>query len=145
MPRTIACASTLKSLPEGLVSQRYVYTNRRELSKSLSLELCVCLKLPTSTHLIEVSGELVGVGFEPGKTEIKVRANSTGDVVTVAATPSEVDAALSLRGSQITALAVVEPQRSRLLRLGAFSSMNQGDRLDYVFRTWSETLHRLAQ
>jgi hypothetical protein len=136
----------LKALPDGLVSQRYIYTNAAgNVIQEFELGTVRVPETTVSTHLIEATGELVGAGFEPGKTEIKVRANSTGDVVTIAATATEVDEALALRGNQITILAVVEPHRSRLLRLGPFTPMEQGARLDYVFRRWAETLHRLAQ
>ena len=97
-------------------------------------------------NLIEFEGLLVGFGFEPGRTEIKVRA-TTGDRVTVAATTEQIEVALNLRLNHVHVLAVAEKTKTRLLRLAteAHEPPDPAARLDLVFRQWTDLLARLAQ
>jgi hypothetical protein len=71
----------LKSLPVGLTRQTYIHRSAGAEVRTIEVGSMSIAETPVRTHLVELAGVLVGVGFEPGRYEIKVRAN-TGELVT---------------------------------------------------------------
>jgi hypothetical protein len=138
----------LRSLPKGLSRQTYVHrAEDGSVRKEINLSAVAITEPRRSSYLLAVEGELVGLGFEPGHTEIKIRA-VTGDLVTLAATSAQVEQALDLRLSGIHALAVVDINgKTRLLRVGRQvpSERDPRDRTQQLFQTWNGLLERLSQ
>lgn len=138
----------LNSLPEGLTQQRYVH---RSLDGTVRGEVSVSsmtvAEERTTPVLIEVTGLLVGFGFEPGRGELKVRA-STGELATFNADPSQVERGLNMRLSDVVALGVSENGgRPRLLRLDTLDRkpMPPDVRAKALIKQWDGLLQRLAR
>lgn len=136
--------SFLRALPDGLSRQQYVQTRSDGTTQQVELGAVRVPESPESPHLVDVIGEIVGVGFEPGRNEVKLKA-FTGETITMSATPEQVDAAIQTRGAEIAVLGVVQGSRIRLLRLGAGRQLSADERLAHVFGTWNSVLARLAQ
>jgi hypothetical protein len=135
----------LKKLPAGLHTQRYVHRNADgEVIREVDLGRVQIVESPVGPHLLEISGEIVGVGFEPGKLEVRMKGVS-GDHLTLSASAEQVEEALALRGNQVVALAVTESTRTRLLRFNAAPPLPSAERIQFIFSHWRETMHRLAQ
>jgi hypothetical protein len=134
----------LQSLPVGLSAQRYVHERSDGSVQDIELGKVRLAESISAAYLVRVAGELVGVGFEPGRSEVRIKT-SNGDTFSMAATSAQVDEALTLRSTAIHAIAVVQPPRARLLRFGDRVPGDPKSRADYVFDTWSEVLKRLAQ
>jgi hypothetical protein len=135
----------LGALPEGLTKQKYTHTDADgRVRREIDLGAVDVAPSKVSAHLIEVIGEIVGVGFEPGRNEVKVKSIG-GDVVSFSATLEHIETALSLRGTGVKALGVVEPARVRLLRFGDSPEFSPDARLNYVFSTWAGVLAELAK
>jgi hypothetical protein len=137
----------LQALPPGLAEQRYVFRRADgSVVREIQIGRMAIAQPMRSPYLAEVSGVLVGLGFEEGRSEVKVRA-SNGELVSAAATPEQVEEALGLRLRQVELLAVVEQTRMKLLRLSevSLSPPDEATRTRYVFETWDELLKRLAK
>jgi hypothetical protein len=140
----------LRSLPEGVTRQTYVQ-RRQDGSTVIEVDLGeVHLREQAqvaTSHLIQVIGEIIGVGFEPARNEVKVRAFS-GEAVTLSASSEQVSEAIAMRGSEVACLGVVDHNgRMRLLRLGGAPErlLDAAARAEYVFNRWNGVLTRLAQ
>ena len=138
----------LSALPPGLVKQKYELSdNGHALHAPVIIEQVTLVdpSLANLPHIIAFSGNIVGVGFQPGTSEVRVRTTD-GTSMTLLASAPLVDRALDLRGHTVDGLAV-KGKDSRLLRLasesGAFVPTEQG-REEYVFNRWETLLRRLA-
>jgi len=99
------------------------------------------LELP---HLCEVVGNIVGVGFDPGRNEVRLKYADRQ--LTLSATASQVDRALLLRHAEVRILAMISEPHSRLLRIqDAETEWSIPPREDAVFKRWDGLLGRLAQ
>lgn len=137
----------LKALPSGLSEQKYRYrSSDGELRREVQIAAMALAEATQAPHLVELDGVLVGVGFEQGKSEIKLRA-LTGELVSLSATPDQVERAIELRLQSVQALAVAEPSKTRLLRLAVepATAMPPDERARFVFATWGPLLELLAR
>lgn len=103
--------------------------------------------IPNLPFLIEFVGSVVGVGFEPGTSEVRIRTEENENLRLLA--PMElVEQALDHRGDAVCGLAV-RGRDTRLIRLAAadehpFVLTPELERA-YVFDRWDSLLRRLAQ
>jgi hypothetical protein len=101
----------------------------------------------TPTFIQEVVGDIVGVGFEPGRDEVRLRADPTS--FNCVATSDQVDKALELRGTPVRALLIQADNKTRLLRLGRPDDPpfvpSEEDVEQHLFKRWHELLTRLAK
>ncbi len=146
----------LQALPPGITRQTYQLHQNGTLLKQVSFSSVDLPLLPADLpYLCEYIGRIVGVGFEPGRTEVRVRteeeAHETGPakpprVATLAATSKQVDTALELRHSQVRAIAVCHGDERRLLILQDVSlPLRCSSRETIVFERWRGLLERLAK
>jgi hypothetical protein len=95
-------------------------------------------------YLSEIIGRVIGVGFEPGKSEVVFK--SKDKQVTIPATAQQVESALKYRATEVRALILRHGDQSRLLRLeDAALPRYRADPETYVFKKWDGLLRRLAQ
>lgn len=136
----------LRALPVGVYRQLYVlHQNGHELKRVDIGGMTISDALSDLPYLAEVHGRIVGVGFEPGKNEVRIKSDD-GHQLTLAATALHVDNALELRSAPIRAIAVMQESGSRLLRLQAASlGWSVPGRDEAVFARWDGLLRRLAQ
>jgi len=146
--RNVGVRKYLHSLPAGVRRQTYtLHDNGRVLHEPVVIEDMDLQDVPEDLpYLRELNGNIVGVGFDPGKNEVRIKDES--DQLHLAATATQVETALELRHAEVRALAVITKQ-GRLLRLQkadapAFSATS--DFLEkHIFQRWDILLRRLAE
>ena len=144
--KNAAVRKYLRALPAGVYRQIYVlHQNGRELKRVELGNMALSDLLSDLPYLMEISGRIVGVGFEPGKNEVRIKSDD-GRQLTLSATALHVDNALNLRNATIRALAVIEETGSRLLRLqDQATGWTVPSREEAVFARWDGLLRRLAR
>lgn len=148
-PRNSTVRKYLEALPHGLRRQIYELSeNGNAIHEPVIIEAIeLASEVPTLSlpFLTELAGDMIGVGFEPGKNEVRIKT-TTANVLQ--ASTSQVDAAIELRGEPVRALAVVSKQ-SRLLMLSAQNAppfKPNADQIEYyVFGAWDGLLRKLAE
>ncbi len=97
--------------------------------------------------MFDVVADLVGVGFEPGRSEVRIRLN--GAPMAFPATDEQVERAIALRGGQVRVVGIRGAGRNRLL--GLFGASEETVVLrgkaaeDLVFERWNGLLRMLAK
>lgn len=138
----------LEVLPKGLTQQTYVALNHDgAVRRSADIGAVTIADPRRAPHLVELEGVVVGVGFEPGRNEVKVRAAS-GELMTFSASESLVGRALELRLQHVNVLAVHdESTRVRLLRVATTEKRppTPDQRLEAIVAKWGGLLTRLAR
>ncbi len=136
----------LRALPVGVYRQTYVlHHNGHEFKRVELHSMALSDLLSDLPYLAELSGRIVGVGFEPGRNEIRIKSDE-GRNFTLSASALQVDNALELRSSPIKALAVMQEGGSRLLRLqAAGAGWSMPSREEAIYGKWNALLGRLAQ
>ena len=137
----------LAALPAGVTAQRYsVYGDTAEVRSIDVGRVQLAEALPDVPFLSRVVADIVGVGFEPGKTEVRLRTEA--GAMTCSATTEQVELALQLRNTKVQAM-VVSAKKTRLLwikshdaPLPAFSAQQQDELL---FGKWDDLLAKLAR
>lgn len=143
--RNTAVRNYLRSLPKELTLQDYkLHENGRaidhvELGSVLLLDE-IDEPLPA---IIRWRGRVTGVGFEPGKFEVKIEGND-GMQVAALATESQVADALRMRSEDVEALTLTTASGSRLLSIESGSMRVKRPNLDDIFAKWAETFRALA-
>ncbi len=140
----------LQDLPQGLTKQVYSVTDGQGTNLRMPVEIADVhlTDIPrTAPNICRHYGNIIAIGFEPGKTEVRVK-RLDGKTVTFAATPDQVQTAWELRDVQVKALSVYKGQH-RLLKL------QQAEEEDFevtpeavnthIFQRWDNVLRRLAQ
>lgn len=135
----------LQSLPTLLTHQSY---KLHENGRSIKFVEIGTMNLPEAPidlpYLSEITGRIVGVGFEPGKPEIRVKSDDAQ--VTISATPKQVDKALEYRNSEVHVLFLKHGIKSRLMTLRDTSMPRiHGSTDEFIFKKWNTLLMRLAQ
>jgi len=136
----------LQSLPTLLTHQTYVlHENGREIKRLDFGSMHLPEMPPELPYVVEIIGRVIGVGFDPGRSEVRFKAKE--EQVTVPATPVQVQKALDYRSAEVRALILRHgPFKSRLLKLeDATLPRTRGDRETYIFKKWDGLLQRLAQ
>jgi len=135
----------LQSLPKGITQQNYWLRQNGTLLKHVSFGEALLPEIPSDIpYIARYLGNIVGVGFEPGRPEVKLKTEDR--TVTLAATSEQVDRALLLRDLKVRAIAVVEGNVERLLIVqDAQLPLNHSTREIAVYQRWEGALKRLAQ
>ena len=103
--------------------------------------------LTEGPYLIEITGNVIGVGWDRGKHFVKVKdSDSSASEVTLNATARQVDVALEHREAFVRVLALVNAAGKKLLRIQqAHESRVLLAPNAFVFDKWRELMARLAQ
>lgn len=134
----------LSSLPRELTAQRYnLHENGRPIKRVEIGKVHLAECPPTIPFVVEMQGRVIGVGFDPGKPEVRLKGQDAP--LTVSATEEQVDKALALRRVDVRAIVLRHGTMARLLRIEKSSiPMDLGDREEIVYRKWDGLLRRLA-
>jgi hypothetical protein len=135
----------LESLPSGITNQTYRVNRDGTTLREVSIGAIAIAQVPADLpYLAEYVGFIVGVGFEPGNPEVRIKTDKT--TVTLAGTSQQVDTALELRNSSVRGIAVVQGNSRRLLILQESDMpINRSSRETAIFGRWDGVLRRLAQ
>ncbi len=144
--KNISVRNYLQSLPTLLTRQVYeLHENGRSI-KRIEFGSMRLPELPTELpYVVEIIGRVIGVGFEPGRPEVRLKSEE--EQIIVPATSEQVDKALEFRSTKVRALILKHGSfRTRLLKIEDDSLPRfRGDRETYVFKRWDGLLRRLAQ
>ncbi len=148
-PRNAMVRRFLKSL-EGYVSAqdyRLVVGDREVKSVRLGIPRLVADEIAYDLpNLLPIRGCIVGVGFEPGATEVRIRAE--GHTMTCVASPAQVEDALAVRGGDIVAL-VLTGKRPSLMWIRPADAVDRfadpTRRTQAIFSRWGGLLRRLSE
>jgi len=135
----------LRSLPRGIARQDYSLHRNGAVLKHVSFGEALLPELPPELPYIgQHSGEIVGVGFEPGRPEVRMKTD-TG-TLTLVATSEQVEAALRLRHLKVRAVTLVQGSLHRLLVLQESNlPLARLSREEAIYDRWQTVLKRLAQ
>ena len=136
----------LKALPPGITNQKYSLHSNGNMLREVEFGEINLPEIPAELpFLIRCTGKIIGVGFEPGKGEVRVKTGNNC-TLTFSANDKQVDSALDLRYSEIRAVGVVQGATHRLLILQASHlPIFHSTRETAVFDRWDGVLRRLAQ
>jgi hypothetical protein len=145
--RNGAVRNYLRALPPMLRHQVYEYTNGAA-TKRVEVGAIDLTALPPDLPVLkEMEGHLVGVGFEPGKPEVRIKTDTMTTSLT--SVPEAVDRALELRNDKIRTLSVHVASRARLISLNRSSDPRfvfSADAVEkHIFGRWDALLERLAK
>lgn len=140
----------LRSLPSGLTSQTYTAVRNGGEPRTITIGAVSLTELHDMPYLKAFAGSIIGVGFEPGKNEVRFRVpeGERPRQIALEATLTQVERALELRGSSVKGIALFAKQ-SRLLRLRAAAEPDHRPTMEdcqkHIFERWGVLLQRLAR
>jgi hypothetical protein len=135
----------LHSLPTLLTRQHYRLHENGRAIKEVTVGMMSLPDAPTELpFLIEIVGRIIGVGFEPGRAEVRVKSED-GTQATVPATAKQVQQALDHRSSVVRLLVLKNGLKTRLLRMEDTELPRfRPDPEKYLFVKWDNLLKKLA-
>lgn len=135
----------LQSLPSTLTKQKYnLHENGRHIKSVEIGPMSISQSVDELPCLAQAVGRIVGVGFEPGRPEVRIK--SEDNQITIPATAKQVERALEFRAVDVKAVWLKNGPKSRLLKLYDVSLPGfHPDPEVYVFAKWNALLTRLAQ
>lgn len=148
IPRHKRVRRFLDSLPGGVRQQRYTQWRNGQQVRAVEIGEVVLAQTGQAPRLLELEGEVTGLGFEPGRAEVRLLSGERR--YTCAATSEQVEKALSLRGEPVRAMLLLRGQRSvRLLWIRRASErtpeLSLKEEVDRVAAQWDEALRELAK
>jgi hypothetical protein len=147
-PANYSVRKFLSTLPSGVHRQVYELHDNGTTRKRIELGEIKILELPQDLPILrEIEGNIVGVGFEPGRSEVRVKTE--GMTTSLSAQPDVVDRALSIRHDRVRAMSIHVGGRARLisLELASKKRMEFTPEIveEHLFGRWNDVLARLAQ
>lgn len=138
----------LESLPPVLTAQEYwLFVDGTEKQHITLGAISLTTELNAIPYLMELRGPVIGVGFAPGPSFVRVKASEDGSEVTFACEKEHVESALELHAQgEVRVLGLVRDGNKRLLRIQAVNEPRvRLDEKTWIFERWNGVLARLAQ
>lgn len=147
-PANWAVRKYLSLLPAGLHRHVYEVYDDGKATKRIEVGDVKLPEVPEEFPFIrEVVGNVVGVGFEPGRSEVRIKGE--GPPTAFDAEPTQVETALELRHENVRSLGVHANKHTRLLRLNraneARVALSPEMVEEHIFKKWSGVFARLAK
>ncbi len=138
----------LTSLPRAVHRQVYELHENGTTKKRVEIGDINLTEVPGEfPSLRELDGSVVGVGFEPGKSEVRMKSESA--TATFDATDEQVERALEVRKEDVRSLGVYDGKRTRLLHIAKASEprfqVTEEAVEEHIFGRWSGVFARLAK
>lgn len=138
----------LNALPEGIHKQTYEFHENGTVRKRVEIGDVKLMEIPAEfPFLREVEGSIIGVGFDPGKTEVRIRGESAS--ANFDANEEQVEAALAIRHNPVRTIGIQAGKHSRLLRIQKATEPRFAVTADaieeHIFKRWSGVFARLAK
>lgn len=144
-----AVRNYLRQLPPGVRRQEYnFHANGREI-KRISIGDVKLTTVPTELpYLRELTGSIVGVGFDPGRNEVRVKADA-GSTANIVATSEDVERAIDMRHEKVRTLAIQTSKGVRLITLKRASEpraqFDPEAAKKRIFERWENVLRQLSK
>lgn len=135
----------LGSLPQSITSQEYILIACGETKRKVSFEHFTLPEPITELPcLTETEGRVIGVGFEPGRNQVRVKGQD-GEV-TMRSDLEAVNSAIEMRNTDVRILYVGTGDQRRLLHLDDPSQPRPSLDVDeFVFNKWASVIKILAE
>jgi hypothetical protein len=136
----------LASIPDGVTSQQYAVNVDGEEKVAIEFGEPRLPDVPPPLPVLErMTGRVVGVGFEPGKSYIAFQRDE--GKLHCLASPEQVEKAIDLRRGEIDAMVLTKGSQNVLLWIKKHPSpqVKAGDVTDHLFDKWDGALRRLAK
>ncbi len=148
IPRNSAVRRYLSSLPREVHKQLYEFHENGNVKKRVEFgDIEVAEVPPDLPSLVQYEGSIVGVGFEPGRSEVRVKSDAASP--SLDATDAQVDMALQMRRAKIRVLGVHDGKRSRLLQMARARDpkfkMTPEAVKEHIFDKWAEAFEQLSK
>jgi hypothetical protein len=147
--RDSAVRGYLQSLPLGVHKQLYELHDNGLVKKSVDIgDLKLSGMPPELPYLRTIEGDIVGVGFEPGRNEVRIKPES-GNIAALGSSAEIVDQALDMRHNKVRTLAVHTSKGTRVISLKRASDPRF--RFDpkvartQIFERWDNVLRELSK
>lgn len=148
-PHDAGVRSYLAKLPLGVSRQKYAVARGGRTIKTVEFGAAEIGSIRPLPGVFRIAGRVVGVGFAPGATEVRLKRSDDGRFFTYRATATQVQEALELRHRDVEAMvATAGAGPGRLLWIYASESVpvrRPADLVETVLDTWQEVLRGLAQ
>jgi hypothetical protein len=148
IPRNTSVRRYLQSLPPGIHKQFYEYHENGHSKMRVEFGDMELSQIPmTLPYLVELEGNVVGVGFDPGRSEVRLKAETFAP--SLDANEQQVEAALQMRKAKVRVLGVHDGKRARLLHLARardprFKATAQAVE-EHIFKRWAGVFARLSK
>jgi hypothetical protein len=138
----------LSALPPTIHRQTYELHENGTSKKRVEIGDVTLMEVPEEfPSLREVDGTVIGVGFEPGRSEVRVKGAST--TANFDASDEQVEMALTIRKENVRSLGVYDGKRARLLLIAKASAprfkVTDEAIEEYIFKRWGGVFARLAK
>lgn len=140
----------LRSLPDGTRRQVYELLEGGQTKKKTEVGEVKLTELPAELPFLRtLEGNIVGVGFEPGRNEVRVRTDAFVSL-SITAKAAEVERALELRKEKIRTVTVhASGKLPRLVALKRAADprfkFDPDSAKKHIFSRWDNVLKRLAK
>jgi hypothetical protein len=148
VPRNSAVRRYLGSLPREVHKQLYEFHENGTVKKRVEFGDIEVAEIPADLpSLVQYEGSIVGVGFEPGRSEVRVKSDA--GIPSLDATDEQVETALQMRRAKVRVLGVNDGKRSRLLRMARardpqFKVTPEAIE-EYIYKKWAGVFARLSK
>lgn len=135
----------LRALPPGLNKQNYRLYEGERLIREVKLgQMALPEGMLSLPYLEEITGMVTGVGFDPGRDEVRIKTDDATHV-TALAVVDQVEKALTLRHEKVRALLLHSEVGAKLLTLADNESRRPTFSEErYIFEQWDHAFKVLA-
>jgi hypothetical protein len=138
----------LSSLPPAVNRQTYELYEAGALKKKIEVGTFKLAEVPEEyPSLREIEGHIIGVGFEPGRPEVRIKGEAAS--VIFDADEASVEQALLIRKEDARALGIHDGKRTKLLRVEPASrarfAITSEAIEEHIFKKWHNVFARLAK
>ena len=147
--RNAAVRRYLNSLPKGVHKQVYEFHRNGDIRKRVEIGDVKMSDIPADLpYLREYEGNVVGVGFEPGRNEVRVKPE-VGNMVGLASSAENVEQALEMRHNKVRTLTVHTSKGTRVIALKRASEpqfkFDPKSAKEHIFTRWDNVLRELSK
>lgn len=139
----------LAELPSGITKQEYnLMRDGRDIRRVTIGDVKLTALPQELPYLRETDGNIVGVGFEPAKSEIRIRTESVG-TTSIGTDGGSVEKALEMRHEKVRTLIVHTSSGARLISLKRAAdprpAFNPDSARNQIFARWDNVLRELSK
>ena len=138
----------LTSLPPTIHKQTYELHDNGHVKKRVEIGDVKLMEIPEEfPSFREITGHIIGVGFDPGRSEVRMKADASS--ANFDAEDAQVEASLAIRKDAARSFGVHDGKRTRLLRIAKASEprfqVTPEAIEEHIFKRWDGVFARLAK